>query len=93
MREASGGEPAAGRRVAADPALPRRPAAGRRAAHEGKVRKAFWLDPQLLARAQAALGAASERETVELAMDLVAFRGELVAGARALRGLRLSRID
>lgn len=72
---------------------PRRVAGGRRAAHEGKVRKEFWLDPQLLAEAQAALGAGSERETVELALDLVAFRGELIAGARALRGLDLARID
>jgi Arc/MetJ family transcription regulator len=78
---------------ATPPARPRRAPAGRRAAHEGKVRKEFWLDPQILAEAQAALGAASERETVELALDLVAFRGELVAGTRALRGLRLSRID
>ena len=66
---------------------------GRRAVHEGKVRKEFWLDPQVLAEAQAALGAATERETVELALDLVAFRGELIAGARALRGLDLERID
>ena len=66
---------------------------GRRAVHEGKVRKEFWLDPALLAEAQAALGAATERETVELALDLVAFRGELLAGARALRGLGLRRID
>lgn len=65
----------------------------RRAAHEGKVRKEFWLDPQLLAEAQTALGAATERETVELALDLVAFRGELLAGAKALRGLPLSRLD
>ncbi|HEX8209130.1 MAG TPA: hypothetical protein VF584_03005 [Longimicrobium sp.] len=69
------------------------PAAGRRAAHQGKVRKEFWLDPQLLAEAQAALGAGTERETVELALDLVAFRGELLAGAKALRGLPLSRLD
>lgn len=74
-------------------ARPRRARPGRRAAHEGKVRKEFWLDPQVLAKAQAALGAATERETVELALDLVAFRGELMAGARALRGMKLSRID
>jgi Arc/MetJ family transcription regulator len=80
-------------KVTPPPAHPRRAPAGRRAAHEGKVRKEFWLDPQVLAEAQAALGAATERETVELALDLVAFRGELVAGARALRGLKLSRID
>lgn len=58
-----------------------RPGAARRAAHDGKVRKEFWLDPQLLS------------ETVELALDLVAFRGELLAGAKALRGLPLSRLD
>ena len=82
------------RSKAAPPAArPRRAPAGRRAAHEGKVRKEFWLDPQVLAEAQAALGAATEREAVELALDLVAFRGELVAGARALRGLELARLD
>lgn len=80
-------------RTKSTPARPRRTPASRRAAHEGKVRKEFWLDPQVLAEAQAALGAATERETVELALDLVAFRGELVAGARALRGLELSRLD
>jgi Arc/MetJ family transcription regulator len=74
-------------------ARPRRAPAARRAANEGKVRKEFWLDPQVLAEAQAALGAATERETVELALDLVTFRGELLAGARALRGLGLTRID
>jgi len=57
------------------------------------VRKAFWLDPALLAEAQAALGAESEGVTVELALELVAFRGELVAGARVLRGLGLARRD
>ena len=65
----------------------------RRAARAGKVRKEFWLDPKLLAEAQAFLGAATERETVELALDLVAFRRELAAGTRALRGLRLARVD
>ena len=75
------------------PGRARRAVGGRRAAHEGKVRKEFWLDPQVLAEAQAALGAGSEREAVELALDLVAFRGELIAGARALRGLDLARID
>lgn len=78
---------------ASRPARTRRAPTGRRAVHEGKVRKEFWLDPRVLAEAQAALGAATERETVELALDLVAFRGELVAGTRALRGLELARID
>ena len=75
------------------PRKSRAPSSGRRAAREGKVRKEFWLNPQLLAKAQEILGAATERETVELALDLVAFRRELVEGARALRGLPITRID
>jgi hypothetical protein len=60
---------------------------------EGKVRKEFWLDPTLLREAQEFLGASNEREAVEMALDLVAFRKELCQGARALRGMNLSRID
>lgn len=65
----------------------------RRAVREGKVRKEFWLDPDLLAEAQDVLGTTTERETVEVALDLVAFRGELAAGARALRGMKFRRLD
>lgn len=67
--------------------------AGRTAAVEGKVRKEFWLDPDALAEAQAFLGTATERETVEVALQLVAFRRDLAAGARALRGMTLTRLD
>ena len=75
-------------------ARPRTPRAGaRRAAAEGKVRKEFWLDPKVLAEAQAFLGTSTERETVEVALDLVAFRKELAVGTHALRGMRLARID
>jgi len=63
---------------------PRRPA-GRR----GKVRKEFWLDPKALRRAQALLGTATERETVERALDIVAFRAELQEGVAALAGMEL----
>lgn len=65
----------------------------RSSSREGKVRKEFWLDPTLLREAQEFLGASNEREAVEMALDLVAFRKELSQGARALRGLSLSRID
>jgi len=68
------------------------PPSGRRALTEGKVRKEFWLDPAALAEAQAFLGTETERETVEMALDLVAFRRDLIAGARALKGMRLSRL-
>jgi hypothetical protein len=66
---------------------------GVRTTRLGKVRKAFWLDPRLLDDARASLGASSEREAVEMALDLVGFRKELVRGARVLRGLTLSRLD
>jgi hypothetical protein len=59
----------------------------------GKVRKEFWLNPELLREAQEYLGAANEREAVEMALDLVAFRKELAQGTRTLRKLPLSRID
>jgi hypothetical protein len=64
-----------------------------RATRVGKVRKAFWLDPRLLEEAQQSLGASSQREAVEMALDLVGFRKELVRGTRALRRIKLSRID
>ena len=60
---------------------------------EGKVRKEFWLNPSLLRRAQKDLGAATEREAVKMALSLVTFRRELRSGVRALRALKLSRID
>jgi Arc/MetJ family transcription regulator len=66
---------------------------GRTAIDEGKVRKEFWLDPDALADAQAFLGTATERETVEVALELVAFRRDLGAAARALKGMSLRRID
>ena len=59
----------------------------------GKVRKEFWLNPSLLKRAQKDLGVATEREAVEAALGLVTFRRELRNGVRALRKLKLSRID
>jgi hypothetical protein len=43
-------------------------------------------------RAEKSLGL-SERDTVEVALELVAFRRDLAAGARALKGLALTRID
>ena len=66
---------------------------GMKSPREGKVRKEFWLDPRLLREAQSYLGASTEREAVEMALDLVAFRKELGRGAQTLRRLTLSRID
>ena len=63
----------------------------RRPSRKGKVRKEFWLDPKALRRAQTLLGTKTERDTVELALDLVAFRQELLTGVQALGGLNLVR--
>ncbi len=85
------------RKAPVPPALVKEPATvprlGGRGSREGKVRKEFWLSPALLREAQAHLGASTERETVEMALDLVAFRKELAGGARALRKLELHRLE
>ena len=72
---------------------PKRTARVIRRSSRYKVRKAFWLDPRLLDNARKSLGASSERETVEMALDLAGFQRELRQGAHALRRLPLSRID
>jgi hypothetical protein len=59
----------------------------------GKVRKEFWLDPKALRKAQTLLGAATERETVEIALDLVTFRHEVEDGLETLKGLELDLRD
>jgi hypothetical protein len=63
----------------------------RSAGRRGKVRKEFWLDPKALHRAQIVLGTATERETVERALAIVAFRAEVQEGVAALSGLELDR--
>ena len=66
-------------------------APGRPTGRRGKVRKEFWLDPKALRRAQAVLGTTTERDTVEQALDIVAFRAEVQTGVAALAGLELDR--
>lgn len=60
-----------------------------RSSRAGKVRKELWLDSEILHRAQKILGTATERETVEVALDLIAFQRELADAARALAGLEI----
>jgi hypothetical protein len=55
----------------------------------GRVRKKLWLDPETLRRAQQILGTATERETVEVALDMIAFSHELMDGTRVLSGLQI----
>jgi hypothetical protein len=68
-----------------------RQATGRPEGRRGKVRKEFWLDPKALRRAQSILKTPTERETVEKALDMVAFGAEVQAGVAALAGLQLGR--
>lgn|SRR5262244_522325 len=64
-----------------------------RGVRKGKVRKEFWLDPQLLRTVKEELGVATEREAVEMALDLVVFRKELVEGVRHLMGVHITPLD
>ena len=73
--------------------MPKSTRSGRPASRKGKVRKEFWLSPKLLKEAQARLGTATERETVEMALDMVAFRQEVAKGIEALAGMKFNRID
>ena len=71
---------------------PAKKAPERRPSRVGKVQKEFWLDPETLRRAQTILGTATERETVEAALDMIAFRRELLDGLRVLPGLQIDSI-
>jgi hypothetical protein len=64
----------------------------RRPSREGKIRKEFWLDPKTMHRAQTVLGTATERETVEVALDMIAFRRELLNGTRVLSKFQIDPI-
>ena len=58
-----------------------------------KVRKNLRLTQAKLDRARDLLGTETETETVEQALDLVAFREEVIAGVRRLAGSRSLRDD
>jgi hypothetical protein len=49
-------------------------------------------ESKILHRAQKVLGTTTERETVEAALDMIAFRQELLDGTRALSGLKIDSI-
>ena len=56
-----------------------------------RVRKNLRLNQAKLDRARRILGTATETETVEQALDLVAFRQEVSAGVRRLAGSKTLR--
>jgi hypothetical protein len=73
--------------------MPKSTKTRRSSSRRGKVRKEFWLDPKTLREAQTLLGVETERETVELALDLVTFRHEVESGLQTLDGLQLDERD
>jgi len=58
-----------------------------------KVRKNLRLTQAKLDRARDLLGTETETETVEQALDLVAFREEVISGVQRLAGSRSFRQD
>jgi hypothetical protein len=50
------------------------------------VRKNVFLDPEALKQAQEILGKRSESETIREALDLVAFRHEVITGFDQVAG-------
>lgn len=60
-------------------------------AKEARVRKNLRLSQSKLDRARRLLGTSTETDTVEQALDLVAFRYEAIEGVRRLAGTRSVR--
>jgi hypothetical protein len=65
--------------------------AGKRSAKtvEGTKRKNYRLRQSKIDRAREILGTSSETETIETALDLVAFGEQLLAGVDRMRGMKL----
>jgi hypothetical protein len=76
-------KPAAGRRGGG------RYGAGEKAASEAPKKENLRLHQSKIDEASEILGTATETETIEVALDLVVFRKELVDGVRAMRGAKL----
>jgi hypothetical protein len=53
-----------------------------------RVRKNYRLTQAKIDRARQVLGVGSETETIEAALDLVAFRHDVLEGVRRLAGAR-----
>jgi hypothetical protein len=60
---------------------------------ERKAPKTYRLAARKIADARKILGAPSDTAAIEMALDMVTFRAELIAGVRAMRGTRLQPFD
>lgn len=55
--------------------------------------KSYRLSEQKIAAAQEILGAPTATATIELALDMVVFRQQLIDGTAALRGMSFAPFD
>ena len=60
---------------------------------ERKTPKTYRLAAGKIAKARKILGARSDTAAIEMALDMVTFRAELIAGVRAVSGTRLERFE
>ena len=60
---------------------------------ERKAPKTYRLAAGKIAEARKILRAPSDTAAIEMALDMVTFRAELIAGVRAMSGTRLDRFD
>jgi hypothetical protein len=58
-----------------------------------KVAKSYRLVPARIEAARQALGAKTDTEAIETALDLVVFRRELIEGTSAMAGVDLAPFD
>lgn len=58
-----------------------------------KTPQSYRLSPAQIAAAREVLGAPSATATIEMALDMVIFREELLGGTRAMRGVEIARYD
>jgi hypothetical protein len=59
----------------------------------GRAPRTFRLTVAKIEAAKRALGVATATEAIEQALDLVVFRRDLIAGTRAMLGVRLASPD
>jgi hypothetical protein len=60
---------------------------------ELRVSRTYRLPLSKLSAARRALGAATDTETIERALDLVVFQRELLDGTRAMQGIAITSPD
>lgn len=58
-----------------------------------KTPRSYRLSPAKIAAAREVLGASTATAAIEMALDMVIFRKELLDGTRAMHGLEIARYE